>query len=251
MSGQNGMRSMWASRAGNFVLVGLASPMLIALALGARSILAVGERPPCRMAPSVIRISLSREDFVWLEGEEQTGSCERVPIGKWIRKPSGPSNLFVYADGPSGSGRFWNVTIGMSEIDLAKPSRGICLMANTVGWRTLQQFKVSPLPWLDDVDGDGKAEVILWASFPLRSEASTGEFGLTAWVYRLTSENTLVIDWDLTRKQAREIAAAYRTPLKNSSETIVPIRAEAATALEMFADERCTATARVSRQPTD
>jgi hypothetical protein len=184
---------------------------------------------------------------MWLEGEEQTGSCERVPIGKWIRKPSGPSSLFVYADGPAGSGRFWNVTIGMSEIDLAKPARGICLMANTVGWRTLQQYKDSPLPWLDDVDGDGKGEVILWASFPLRPEASPAEFGLTAWVYRLTSENTLVIDMDLTRKVAREIAAAYRTPLKHSSQTIAPIRAEAATALEMFADERCTVTAQASR----
>jgi hypothetical protein len=241
------MRGVKVARARVIVIVGIASALLITVALEARSFLAVAGRPPCRMAPSVIRISLSHEDFEWLEGEEQTGPCEKVPNAKWIRKRSKPFTLFVYADGPSGSGRFWHVTIGVSEIDLAKPARGNCLTANTVGWRTLQQYKVSPLPWLDDVDGDGKAELILWASFPLRKEASSAEFGLTAWVYRLTSDGTLVIDWDLTRKQAREIAAAYRTPLANSLQTIAPLRAEAAADLEMFADERCTVAAQESR----
>jgi len=195
------------------------------------------------MTPPHIQIPLPHVGFEWPEGEEQTGPCEAVPREKWIRKPSGSFDLFVSADGPSGSGRYWNVTVGIGKKDSPKPDRGICLATSTVGWRTLQQFKNSPLVWLDDLDGDGKAEVIVWASFPLRPEASMAEFGLTAWVYRLTSKDSFVLDWKLSRRMARDLAAAYRAPLANSPQTFAPMRAEAAAALEMFADARCTVTA--------
>jgi hypothetical protein len=66
------------------------------------------------------------------------------------------------------------------------------------------------------------------------------EFGLVAWVYRLDRNDSLVVDWDLSRRMAREIAAAYRAPVQGTPQHLTPLRAEAAAALEAFADERCT-----------
>lgn len=227
-----------AVRARDLALVGVISA--ITFTLGARSIFSGVSGPPCLMAPPQVQIPIPQNGITWLKGKEPTGKCEAVPAGKWVRKASGAQDLFVYADGPSGSLRYWTITVGIAKAGSPKPARGFCLEASTLGWRTLQQFKLSPLPWLDDVDGDGKAEFILWDSFPLRADASMSELGLTAWVYRLTSDGTLVIDWDLTRKLVREIAAAYRAPLKTPPPNPSPLRAEAATALEMFADARCT-----------
>jgi len=95
------------------------------------------------------------------------------------------------------------------------------------------------LSWLDDIDNDGRAELIIWSSFPLREDPSLAEYGLIAWVYRLTSENSLAIDWGLSRRMAREIAEAYRSPLDSTDPYPGPLRTEAAEALERFADERC------------
>ena len=214
--------------------------MLVTLVPDVKSVPAIPSRPACLVSPPHIQIPLPQAGFKWLEDEEQTGACEVVPAEKWIRKASGPADLFVYADGPSGSGRYWTATVGIAKSGGTKPQRGICVTTSTVGWRTLQQYKGPALPWLDDVDGDGKSEVILWDGFPLRDGASMAEYGLTAWVYRLTSEGALVIDWGLTRKLAREIAADYRAPLANSSQIAAQLRTEAAAALEKFADERCT-----------
>jgi len=196
--------------------------------------------PPCLMKPDYFDIRLPRHGFMWLEDEEFSGGCEDVPAKKWIRKPSGSFDLFVYADGPSGSGRYWNITIGVAKRQQSKPIRGICLMTSTVGWRTLQQYKNSPLAWLDDLDGDGKAELIIWTSFPLREESSMAEFGLMGWVFRVASEDSLVIDWVLSRKLAREIAESYRSPLDSATPYPGTLRAEAAEALQLFVDERCT-----------
>jgi hypothetical protein len=114
-------------------------------------------------------------------------------------------------------------------------------MTNTSGWRTLQRYKQAPLPWLDDLDNDGRAELIIWSSFPLQEDASSADYGLIAWVYRLTSEDSLTIDWGLSRQMAREIAAAYRSPLYSTgSPYLRPLRSKAAEALERFADDRCS-----------
>ncbi len=193
------------------------------------------------MSPRQIQIPLPETGFEWLEVEAETGACDDVPDLKWIRKPSGPIHLFVFADGPSGSGRFWEIRVGISDKGQPEPARGVCLTTSTVGWRTLQHFKTSPLPWLDDVDGDGKSEFVLWNSFPLRDEGTSAEFGLMAWVYRLASKDSLVVDWELTRRMARELAAAYRAPLKDASPSASQLRAEAAAILEAFAEERCAA----------
>jgi len=196
--------------------------------------------PPCLMRPDHLEMRLPSRGFTWLQGEASSGICDDVPAKKWIRARSGSIDLFVYADGPSVSGRYWNVTVGVAGRQQSRPIRGVCLMTSTVGWRTLQRYKEAPLPWLDDLDNDGKAEFIIWSSFPLREDASLAEYGLMAWVYRLTTEDLLAIDWDLSRRMARETAQAYRSPLDSMAPYPGPLRTEAAEALERFADERCS-----------
>jgi hypothetical protein len=81
------------------------------------------------------------------------------------------------------------------------------------------------------------------------------EYGLVAWVYCLRSHDWLTINWDLSRRMARELAQAYRAPLDSTKlqPNIMPrgkrfyipvnlgmLRAEAAKSLEQFADERCS-----------
>jgi hypothetical protein len=198
------------------------------------------KQPPCRMRPARIEIHLPKRGFVWLKGEGQSGACHAVPSGKWIRSPAGASDLFVLADGPSGSGRYWTVTVGVATRGRTNPERGVCFETNTVGWRTLQRLKDAPLPWIEDLDHHGKAELIVWESFALRQDASMAEFGLAAWAYRLTPDNSLALDWDLSRQLARAIAAAYRSPLDRKDALLEKLRAEAAGALEQFAAEECS-----------
>ena len=197
--------------------------------------------PPCLMSPNHLEMRLPDRGFTWLPGEDFGGTCEMVPAKKkWARSPFGSADLFVYADGPSGSGRIWNVTVGVAGRQHSKPTRGVCFTTSTLGWRTLQGYKKTPLPWIEDLDHDGKAELIIWSSFPLREDASWAEYGLVAWVYRLTSTNSLAIDWGLSRRMAREIAEAYRSSLDSTAGPLAPLRTEAAEALERFAEERCS-----------
>lgn len=235
--GRSGMRI------GIILVIVAASSMLVTSMLDVKSVPAIAIRPACLMSPPLIQIPLPQVGFKWLKDEEQTGACEVVPAEKWLRKASGSADLFAHADGPSGSGHYWTITVGVAEAGIKNPKRGVCFATSTVGWRTLQQYKVSPLPWLDDVDGDGKSEVILWDSFPLRDGASMAEYGLTAWVYRHSEKDSLTLDWKLSRGMARDIAAAYRKPLKTESESLAPVRTIAATVLDQFADEACHAPA--------
>lgn len=196
--------------------------------------------PPCLMAPHHIEMRLPIRGLTWLPDEDLSGTCDRVPATKWLRSPEGAEALFVYADGPSGSGRSWTVTAGVGGRQQSGPTRGVCFTASTVGWRTLQHFRNGPLPWRDDLDHDGKAEVIVWDSFALHEDASMAEHGLVAWVYRLNSDNTLALDWSLSRQMAREIAEAYRAPLDSKESSLAPLRTQAAEALERFADQQCS-----------
>jgi len=199
--------------------------------------------PPCLMQPAVRSMVIpDSSGFAWLPDDGFNEVCESVPIDGWDRRTAGSLDLFVHTDGPAGSGRFWSVTVGVAASQSPKPSRGVCISTSTVGWRTLQRHSKGPLRWLDDVDDDGIPEVILWDSFPLRDDASMAEYALMAWVYRLVSVDSLVIDWDLSRELARSIEKEYRSSLDSSSVYSSELRTLAADALERFSGGRCSVT---------
>jgi hypothetical protein len=222
--------------------------LLLALVIGMTDSPAARAQPPsrCRMAPALLALKFPDRGLVWQEGEEDQGPCEKVPRRAWVRRSSGVSpDLFVHPDGPNGSGRYWTVTVGTAGKQQRVPGRGFCLSTSTVGWRTLQRFG-RPLAWVDDGDGDGRPELILWTSFSLVDEPSMAEFGLVAWVYELDARGTLAIDWDLSRKLARELALAYRSTLEEGGGN-QPSRDRAAEELEAFAEGRCTASGEANR----
>lgn len=194
--------------------------------------------PSCLMKPVHLKISIPDRGFKTLPGGNSNGLCGNTSVREWTRKTSGGVDLFLYAKGPEGSGRYWNVTVGIGTKQNRKPTRGVCLTTSTVGWRTLQQYKKG-LQWLDDLDGDGSAEFVVWDSFPLHDDVSLAEYAIVAWAYRFVSQNSLVIDWSLSRRLAQSIAKEYRSSPNSTAPYSVKLRTEAAEALEQFADERC------------
>lgn len=194
--------------------------------------------PKCPMEPAYLTMEIPPQGFVLLEGEGATGKCNVAHKG--FAKLSGKTfALLVHADGPSGSGRYWNVTVGVGKRVERKPTRGFCFMTSTVGWRTLQEFH-KPLRWIDDQDGKGRPELIIWNSFPLRGEDSTSaDYGLMAWVFQVDAKGRFTIDWMLSRRLAGELAAAYRRPLNRADGQLHQIRQQAAQALESFASGSC------------
>jgi hypothetical protein len=197
------------------------------------------ELPPCLMQPAYLSIYLPDSGFFYLGGEDSIGDCDEVLSGEWIRGTSRIQDLFVHPSGPEGSGRFWTITLGIAEKEHSKPDRGVCISTNTVGWRTLQHYSQGALPWLKDLDDDGDAEFILWDSFPLHEEALASEYALVAWAYRLVSNDSLKIDWDLSRYLARSLANEYHSQLDSCPEYLREIRTKAAEALERFANNQC------------
>ncbi len=195
--------------------------------------------PACLMQPAWQSIHIKDGEFIWLRDGDFKEPCDNLPSNGWIRRSAGPGDLHVHADGPTGSGRFWTVTVGVSGKQESQPTRGVCLSTSTLGWRTLQHFGKGPLPWLDDVNNDGRAEFILWDSFPLHNEASMAEYALMAWVYRLVAPDLLVIDLDLSRDLAGLLSKEYRSPSKNDKGYPGDMREKAAVSLERFAEHRC------------
>jgi hypothetical protein len=191
------------------------------------------------MKPDYLGFRFPTDGLNWVPEEFFSGKCEDIPKKKWIRKPSGPLDLFMYPDGPGGSLRYWHVTVGVAGRQQTKPERGVCLSTCTTGWRTLLEYERLPLPWLEDLDNDGRAEVIIWSSFDVREpETIWAGRGLVAWVYRLISKDSLVIDLGLSRQLARELSQAFRLTPQLPSDP--DLRKAAAAALEQFADDRCS-----------
>ena len=203
--------------------------------------LAVGqETSVCLMSPRYLTIQVPVQGVTWLEGELFDGPCNAIADSGWVRQPADSFDLLVAADGPRGSGRYWTVAVGIAEPGETAPRRGFCLVTTTVGWRTLQRFSTFPLPWLGDRDSDGRPEVIIWDSYPLRENATPAEYGLIAWVYQVNPEGVLTVDWRLSREIAEEIASEYRSPVEGAGARFQEMRNDVARYLEAFASEKCT-----------
>lgn len=222
----------------NELMPGMVNHLLLAFLLVTTSAIgaAGGEAPYCPMRPAHLEFHLPKQGLTHFTREGPSGACEDIPASAWTKVPSKPWDVWVHADGPHGSGRFWTLTLGVGTGQGTKPARGFCLTTSTVGWRTLQRFGRA-LMWVDDLDKDGKAELVIWDSFPLSDDPSMAEYGLVAWVYQL-AESAFTVDWRLSRKMAEEIAAAYREPLERNR-PLQPLRDAAAHELEMFAREGC------------
>ncbi len=212
--------------------------LVVAIVSAGKFAIGAEQRSTCSMKPMRTSLVFPEQGVAWQAGEDPIVPCGEVPPSAWMRRSSQTVDLLIHADGPDGSGRYWQVTVGIAGKQEQKPTRGFCIMTSTVGWRTLQRFK--KLPWIDDRDSDGRPELVLWDSFPLRDEASAAEYALVAWVYELDSKETLVIDWDLSRKFALEVARAYRAPMEPASQGLRALRNKAARELESFGRGTCT-----------
>jgi hypothetical protein len=155
-------------------------------------------------APARIELTNALDDEC-AEGEAFTASEPPDTIRGSMR---GGVAAEVVADGPSGSGRFFSVSIA---IGAGAKQRHACTMGSTVGWRMLYQVadRLAPLPWLADVDGDGPMELVVWHRLPWGGGHSEVENALFPVVYVL-DRDALVRRDDRARPLFAKVAAAYR-----------------------------------------
>lgn len=196
---------------------------------------------PCAMRPSRPAFALPPRGIVSVAPDDD---CDALESGGWERRPADTLEVRVRADGPGGSGRYWRVTVGLARPADDSLLRGLCYTTTTLGWRTLQAGGETSLamPWVDDRDHDGRPELVVWDSFPLRRDATPAEFALVAWVYEFDGRATFGFDVKMSRAIARDIAAAYRVrvdadPLRKR------LRNQAEQSLTAFASGRCSARA--------
>ena len=241
-----GKQTEYQKTKGGGMVVRLKSLSLcLALVVVSLSLVGGASLPACLMKPDFLTLSLPRDGFFPL-GTGSKGTfdkpCEVSKVTEWMRMPAGSRDLLVSADGPSGTGYFWEIEVGVALRTEPKPCRTLSLSTSTRGWRFVrpQNYHLLHIRWLDDLDADGIAELIIWDSFP----NDGGYSGVTAWVYRLDSkEESLVIDWGLSRRMAREIVQAYIGDLNSQPKPGHSLRllgSLAADALVEFAEERCT-----------
>jgi len=195
----------------------------------------------CRMNPPWVTIQMPESGFASIDPGEGS-ECGDSLAGNWKRYAGKSYDLMLVLDGPGGSGRYWNNAVGVVNKNDSAPARGICFEASTIGWRSLQDFENKGLPWVEDLNGDGDPELVVWDSFSLNDDedAPDGPYmGLMAWVYRTGDGEKFELDWEMSRKFAARIAAEYHKSPPNMDTPMKMIREKAAFALETFAKEGC------------
>jgi hypothetical protein len=213
--------------------------LIIIIIAGVASYVIAQDSSFCLMSPPYQIIEIPAQGFKSIDDELFVDSCTTVADSMWMKHSAETFNLLVAADGPHGSGRYWNLSVAITDPGETKPRRGLCLNTTTIGWRTLLKFNKLPLLWLDDRDNNGQPEVIIWDSFPFHEEASLAEFGLIGWVYEVNYKGILSINWLLSRGLAAEIAHAYRQPVNAAGDKFQRLRDQIARQLERFASGKC------------
>ena len=212
---------------------------LLLLSLPLCAATAQPERPTCQMRLSQDAIALPDRGVQWTDAAPRSGPCPAVPDSAWTRRPLNDSlDVMVAAQGPSGSGRFWTVTMGLAPTDANRPTRGRCLRTSTDGFQALPAAAVAPLTWLQDRDADGTPEITLWGAFALTAEHHPPPIALTAWVYDVSADGAFPVNWHLSRTMADTLARAYRRA-DASSATMATTQTQAARQLEAFASWQC------------
>ena len=194
----------------------------------------------CVIQPPFLSFTLPEKGFEELTSGER---CALNPDQQWRNFSDQDSSLRLNAEGPGGSGRYWIIRLGLLEQGEEIPGRGVCIETSTAGWRTLQQYDNTPLPWSADLSHDGANELVLWSSFFLRYGQDHYDPGLVAWVYRLEDKDRFSLDRELTANLALDVAAAYRQPLPGK-QALQKRRDGFAAKLEVFAGGNCVSAPR-------
>lgn len=108
-----------------------------------------------------------------------------------------------------GAGHWHTVLIGMSDSMSHTPLRGVRMSFSTTGWMTLRKFRKGGLPWLTDVNSDGKSEIVFWQSFSDANFTSSSSDGLIPFVYKI-GKNELTLDKPLSCMMIREVYTKYQ-----------------------------------------
>jgi len=192
------------------------------------------------MRPPAFSWKLPAADFASLDVDATGASCGDALLGEWQQGGVAACNLFVVANEPQGSGRFFSVAFGVSDRNGAKPTRLRCLSTTTVWWRTLPSVSRELLMWPDDVEGDGNSEVMLWDSSRLHRSATQAEHGLMPWVCRFATPATLTLtlDPDMSRVMAGSLARKSRAPALAADGSTEALPQRAARELQAFSASR-------------
>jgi hypothetical protein len=165
--------------------------------------------------------------------------CDETDSDAWIQASTPDYNWKVCVTGPNGSGRYWDITILIEPPLGLGPRRGVELLGETRGLVNLEVAEQFKLPWVTDLDEDGRSEFILWKTFPPSSEVSPFQTGLIGWVYRPLPNAVFTLDLDLTRRLARSLAEMHRRPFNSGSAQNREHFERLATELERFAADEC------------
>jgi hypothetical protein len=152
----------------------------------------------------------------WLAGEQRRGPCdlggERAEDVTLATERAAADPFTIRAEGPSGSGRYWEVAVSWSS---QAGTRGFCFLTSSSGWRQIgadQRLAESIRPlieWLQDVDGDGRQELVVRSTLELSDEASLDEVAITLAAYDRAGDR-FELDAGSTRALRIELAQAYQ-----------------------------------------
>jgi len=168
----------------------------------------------CPFWPKHREVDVPASGFVVLGWNATPSTCDHDTLGRWVKESGPDHDLFLHLDGPHGSHRDWTIHVGIGPTGSEAPQRGVSFESSTVAWGTSADFRGVRLPWLEDVDGDGRVEVIVWDSVSVLSgdDETPPQFpaALVGWAYEITTDARLVSDWPATRRTMVDISDVYR-----------------------------------------
>jgi hypothetical protein len=158
----------------------------------------------------------------WLAGEERRGPCdangesrEEVTV---VTERAAPDPFTIRAEGPSGSGRYWKVAVSWPS---QEGTRGFCFLTSSAGWRQIGADKrlaeaIRPLiEWLQDVDGDGRQELVVRSTLELSDAASLDDIAIMLAAYDRAGDH-FELDAASTRALRAKLAHAYQVAADRS-----------------------------------
>jgi hypothetical protein len=186
--------------------------LAFALAFSLFPVLATAD--DCPFWPKHREVDVPASGFVVLGWNATPSTCDHDTLGRWVKESGPDHDLFLHLDGPHGSHRDWTVHVGIGPTGSEAPERGVSFESSAVAWGRSADFRGVRLPWLEDVDGDGRVEVIVWDSVSVLSgdDGTPPQFpaALVGWAYEITTDARLVSDWPATRRTMVDISDVYR-----------------------------------------